>query len=251
MTNKRKKNIRQLATTLGIGRRAAASRLDADRSGPAARGGHAPAEGAAYAGPRGDGAPPVPLRELYACATAGVVTCDGESGGWTLVEPPPRTAPVALVERCRSAPYVEAMEKNNWATEARQALAQIARDIATAYAASVVAGEPALCGSAAPTPPAVPGPGQRVLAHEPFRSDPGWRGIMFAMDRPVCCQYRLVAGDRMVTASARGSRQERDGSTTDVALVLRVRLDDAGELWTSAIEETWTRVDRASERAAP
>src|ERR1700733_1642844 len=132
------------------------------------------------------------------------------------------------------------MEKNNWATEARYALAQIARDIGTAYAESVRKGAPALCASAAPTPPAVPAPGEPVLAVDQFRTDPGWRGIMFTMDHPVCFQYRIDADDRTFTASARGSRRERDGSTTDLTLILRGRLDDAGALWTAAIEEAWT-----------
>ena len=243
MTNKRKKNIRELAADLGIRRRAAASRLDADAGRPesADRGAGAPTTGAAYAGPRGEAAPPVPLRELWACAAAGVVTCDGDSGGWTLVEPPPSGAPVELVERCRSAPYVEAMEKNHWATEARYALAQIGRDIGTAYAESVLKGTPALCASAAPTPPSIPTPGERVQAIDQFRSDPGWRSIMFSMEQPVCFQYRIEAGDRAFTASARGSRRERDGSTTDLTLILRGRTDEAGVLWTSAIEEAWTK----------
>jgi hypothetical protein len=238
MTNKRKKNIRELAADLGINRRAAASRLDAHRSKPAGSG--ARATGEAYAGPRGDAAPPVPLRELYACAAAGVVTCDGDSGGWALVEAPPSSAPVELVARCRSVPYVEAMEKNNWVVEARYALAQIARDIRTAYVESVHTGTPALCPSAAPTPPTVPAPNEPVQAIDQFRSDPGWRSIRFAMDRPVCFQYRVEASDRAFTASARGSRREKDGSAADVTLVLRGRLDDAGELWISAIEEAWT-----------
>jgi hypothetical protein len=240
MTNKRKKNIRELAAGLGIRRRAAASRLDAARLESKGGGARAPATGAAYPGPRGESAPPVPLRELYACAAAGVVTCNGDSGGWTVVEPPPSSAPVELVALCRSAPYVEAMEKNNWATEARHALAQIARDVGTAYAESVRKGTAALCASAAPTPPTVPAPGERVQAIDQFRSDPGWRSIMFSMDQPVCFQYRIEAGDRAFTASARGSRREKDGSTTDLTLSLRGRLDDAGELWSSAIEEAWT-----------
>jgi hypothetical protein len=240
MTNKRKKNIRELADREGIRRRAAATRLDADRSKPEGRGASAPATGAAYAGPRGEAAPPVALRELWACAGAGVVTCDGDSGGWTIVEPPPSSAPAELVARCRSAPYVEAMEKNNWATEARAALAQIARDIGTAYAESVRKGTPALCPSTAPTPPTVPAPGERVAAIDQFRSDPGWRSIMFSMDHPVCFQYRIEASDRAFTASARGNRREKDGSKTDVTLLLRGRLDDAGALWTTAIEEAWT-----------
>jgi hypothetical protein len=239
MTDKRKKNIRELAASLGIRRRAAASRLDGGRSESAGGGGHAPAGGAAYAGPRGEGAPPVPLRELYACVAAGVATCDGDSGGWRLVEPPPSGADIELVARCRSTPYVEAMEKNDWATEARQALAQIARDVGTAYAESVRKGTPALCASAAPTPPTVPAPGERVQAIDQFRSDPGWRSILFSMDRPVCFQYRIEAGDRAFTASARGSRREKDGRTTDLALILRGRLDETGALWTSPVEETW------------
>jgi hypothetical protein len=242
MTNKRKKNIRELAADLGIRRRAAASRVDADRLKSADR---APATGAAYAGPGGEAAPPVPLRELWACAAAGVVTCDGDSGGWRIVEPPPSSAPADLVAGCRSAPYVEAMEKNNWAAEARYALAQIARDVGTAYAESVRKGTPALCSSTAPTPPAVPAPGERVQAIEQFRSDPGWRGIMFSMDHPVCFQYRIEAGDRAFTASARGRRREKDGSTAEVTLILRGRLDDGGALWTTAIEEAWTVSSRA------
>ena len=239
MTDKRKKNVRELAESLGIRRRAAASRLDANRSESVDRRKH-PAAGAAYTGPRGEAAPPVSLRELYACAAAGVVTCDGDSGGWTLVEPPPSSADVELVARCRSSPYVEAMEKNNWATEARYALAQIARDVGTAYADSVRKGTPALCASAAPTPPTVPAPGEPVQAIDQFRSDPGWRSIMFSMDRPICFQYRIEAGDRTFTASATGTRREKDGGTTDLNLVLRGRLDDTGALWTTAIEEAWT-----------
>jgi hypothetical protein len=243
MTNKRKRKVRELAADLGIRRRAAASRLDADRSGSKGGGARASADGA-YAGPRGEAAPAVPLRELWACAAAGVATCDGDSGGWTLVEPPPSTAPAELVARSRSAPYVEAMAKNNWAVEARYALAQIARDVGTAYAESVRKGTPALCASAAPTPPSVPAPGERVLALDQFRSDPGWRGIMFSMSRPVCFQYRIEAGDRAFTASARGRRREKDG-TADVTLILRGRLDEAGALWTTAIEETWALSTRA------
>jgi hypothetical protein len=240
MTNKRKKKIRELADGLGIHRRAAASRLDADRSESAGRAARAPATGAAYSGPRGEAAPPVSLRELYVCSAAGVATCDGDSGGWKLVEPPPSHAPAELVALCRSAPYVEAMEKNNWVTEARYALAQIARDIGSAYAESVRKGTPALCVSTEPTPRTVPAPGERVQAIAQFRTDPGWRGIMFSMDQPVCFQYRIEAGDRAFTASARGKRREKDGSTADVTLILRGRLDDAGALWTAAIEETWT-----------
>jgi hypothetical protein len=99
---------------------------------------------------------------------------------------------------------------------------------------------PALCPSAAPTPPAIPAPGERVQAIDQFRSDPGWRGIMFAMDHPVAFQYRIEASDREFTASARGRRREKDGRTADVALILRGRLDDAGALWTTPVEETWT-----------
>ncbi len=250
MTNKRKKNIRELAAGLGIGRRAAASRLDAKRLESAGRAALAPVSGAAYPGPRGEAAPPVSLRELWACAAAGVVTCDGDSGGWTLVEPPPSTAPADLVARSRSAPYVEAMEKNNWATEARYALAQIARDVGTAYAESVGKGTPALCASAAPAPPTVPAPGERVQAIEQFRSDPGWRGIMFSMNQPVCFQYRIEAGDRAFAASARGRRREKDGRTADVTLILRGRLDEEGALWTTAIEEAWTVSTRATQGGA-
>jgi hypothetical protein len=60
------------------------------------------------------------------------------------------------------------------------------------------------------------------------------------MQQPVCFQYRIEAGDRAFTASARGTRREKDGSTADVTLILRGRLDDAGALWTTAIEEAWT-----------
>jgi hypothetical protein len=240
MTNKRKKNIREVAASLGIRRRAAANRLDADRSKSAPREAGARATGGAYAGPQGEAAPPVSLRELWACAAAGIVTCDGDSGGWTLVEPPPTTAPAEIVARSRSAPYVEAMEKNNWAVEARYALAQIARDVGTAYAESVRKGAPALCPSTAPTPPTIPPPGKPVLAIEQFRSDPGWRSILFSMNQPIHFQYRIEAGDGAFSASARGRRLEKDGSTTDLALTLRGRLDDAGALWTMAIEETWT-----------
>ena len=60
------------------------------------------------------------------------------------------------------------------------------------------------------------------------------------MSHPVCFQYRIEAGDRAFAASARGRRREKDGSTADVTLVLRGRLDDAGALWTTAIEEAWT-----------
>jgi hypothetical protein len=238
MTNKRKKTIRELADSLGINRRSAASQLDSDRSKSSGRGASMKAAGA-YAGPRGDAAPPVSLRELYACSAAGVLTSDGDSGGWTLVEPPPKSAPAELVERCRTARYVEAMEKNNWAVEARYALAQIGRDIATAYAESVRKGEPVLSASTAPTPPTVPAPGMPVLAIDQFRSDPGWRGIMFSMSHPIYFQYRIEAADRAFTASARGSRREKDGSMADVTLILRGRLDDSGALWTSALEETW------------
>jgi hypothetical protein len=248
MTNKRKQNIRELAADLGIRRRAAASRLDADRAKSVGPKDRAPAPNAAYAGPRGEAAPPVSLRELWACSAAGVVTCDGDSGGWTLVEPPPSAAPADLVALSRTAPYVEAMEKNNWATEARYALAQIARDVGTAYAESVRKGTPALCSSTAPTPPTIPVPGERVHAIDQFRSDPGWRGIMFSMDRPVFFQYRIEAGDRAFTASARGRRREKDGATADVTLILRGRLDDAGALWTTAIEETWTVSTRGESR---
>jgi hypothetical protein len=248
MTNKRKKNIRELAADLGIRRRAAASRLDADRLKSADQGPRASATGAAYGGPGGEAAPPVPLRELWACSAAGVVRCDGDSGGWTIVEPPPSSAPADLVARCRSAPYVEAMEKNNWATEARHALAQIARDIGTAYAESVRRGTPALCPSAGPTPPTVPAPGERVLAFDQFRSDPGWRSIMFSMEQPVCFQYRIDAAARAFTALATGRRREKDGRTADVTLILRGRLDDAGALWTTAIEEAWTVLPQAGSR---
>ncbi len=124
--------------------------------------------------------------------------------------------------------------------EARYALAQIARDIGTAYAESVRKGTPALCASTAPTPPAIPAPGERVQAIDQFRSDPGWRGIMFSMSHPVCFQYRIEAGDQAFTASARGRRREKDGRAAEVTLVLRGRLDDAGSLWTTPIEETWT-----------
>jgi hypothetical protein len=240
MTNKRKQNVRELAANLGIRRRAAASRLDADRSKSVGPNDRAPAPGAAYAGPRGEAAPPVSLRDLWACSAAGVVTCDGDSGGWTLVEPPPSAAPAELVALSRTAPYVEAMEKNNWATEARYALAQIARDVGTAYAESVRKGVPTLCSSTAPTPPTIPAPGERVHAIDQFRSDPGWRCIMFSMEQPVCFQYRIEAGDRAFTASARGTRREKDGTTADVTLILRGRLDEAGALWTTAIEEAWT-----------
>jgi hypothetical protein len=250
MTNKRKKNIRELGADLGIGRRAAASRLDAGRMKPAAPGARAPATGAAYAGPRGEAAPPVPLRDLWACSAAGVVTCDGDSGGWTIVDAPPSGAPAELVALCRTEPYVEAMEKNNWATEARYALAQIGRDIGTAYAESVRKGRPALCASTAPTPPTIPAPGERVQAIEQFRSDPGWHGIMFSMNHPVCFQYQIEAGDRMFVASARGRRREKDGGTADVSLILRGRLDDAGALWTTAIEEVWSVSTRAGESRA-
>ena len=170
MTDKRKKNIRELAASLGIRRRAAASRLDAGRSEPAGGGGRAPATGAAYSGPRGEAAPPVSLRELYACVAAGVVTCDGDSGGWKLVEPPPGGADVELVARCRSAPYVEAMEKNDWAPRRATRWRRIARDVGAAYAESVRRGTPALCSSAAPTPPTVPAPGERVQAIDQFQS---------------------------------------------------------------------------------
>ena len=240
MTNKRKKSIRELAADLGIHHRAAASRLDAGRKPSTGREARPAASGAAYAGPQGEAAPPVTLRELYACSAAGVVTCDGDSGGWTLVESPPSSAPAELVALCRTAPYVEAMEKNNWATEARYALAQIARDVGTAYAETVRKGAPALCPSTAPTPPTIPAPGERVQAIDHFRSDPGWRGIMFSMNHPVAFQYRIEAGDRAFTASARGRRREKNGDTADVTLVLRGRLDDAGALWTTPIEEAWT-----------
>ncbi len=251
MTNKRKARIRELANDLGINRRAAASRLDAGRSRtptPAVQALTTVAIGA-YSGPRGDAAPRVTLQDLWACASAGVLTCDGDSCGWALVEPPPRGAPAELVERCRSAPYLEAMDKNNWATEARYALRQIGRDVATAYAESVRKGTPTLCSSAAPTPPTVPAPGERLQAVEQFRSDPGWRSILFTMDHPIFFQYRIDAGDRAFTASARGSRREKDGGTTDLTLILRGRLDDTGELWTSAIEETWTARPVASRGA--
>jgi hypothetical protein len=251
MTNKRKANIRELAANLGVNRRTAASRLDAGRSVSAARGAQTPATAAtaAYPGPRGDAAPGVSLHELWACAAAGVVTCDGDSCGWALVEPPPSGAPAELVERCHSAPYVDAMEKNNWATEARYALRQIGRDVATAYAESVRKGTPSLCASAAPTPPTAPAPGKPIQAVEQFRSDPGWRSILFTMDHPIYFQYRIEASDRAFTASAMGSRREKDGGTTDLTLILRGRLDDAGELWTSAIEETWTARPSPSQRA--
>ena len=88
MTNKRKENIRKLADRLGI---RSSRRSESARRGPVGFSGSgvgAANTGAAYAGPRGEAAPPVPLRELWACAAAGVVTCDGDSGGWTLVEPP-------------------------------------------------------------------------------------------------------------------------------------------------------------------
>ena len=106
--------------------------------------------------------------------------------------------------------------------------------------ATVRKGAPALCSSTAPTPPTIPAPGERVHAIDQFRSDPGWRGIMFSMDQPVCFQYRIEAGDRAFTASARGRRREKDGATADVTLILRGRLDHVGALWTSAIEEVWT-----------
>ena len=240
MTNKRKKNIRELAAELGVGRRAAASLLDATRPASATGGADAPAAGAVYAGPRGEALPTVSLRELHACAAAGVVTCDGDAGCWGFAEPPPSSASAEIVARCRSAPYVEAMKKNNWATEARYALAQIARDVGTAYAESVRKGTPALCVSAAPTPPAVPEPCEPVLAVDQFQSDPGWRSIMFTMSHPVYFQYRIEAGDRAFTASARGRLREKDGSTTHVTLSLRGRLDEGGALWITPIEEVWT-----------
>lgn len=241
MTNKRKKEIRALGARLGIRRRAAASRFDADGSKATSPVAHERSPRAPYAGPRGDAAPPVPLRELWACASAGVVTCDGDSGGWSLVEPPPPTAPADLVARCRTAPYLEAMDKNNWAVEARYALAQIARDIGTAYAESIRSGRPSLCPSTAPTPPAMPLPGKPVAAAAQFASDPGWRSILFSMSHPVQFQYRIDASERAYAASARGMRRERDGGVTDVTVILRGRLDDSGELWTSAVEETWVR----------
>jgi hypothetical protein len=240
MTNKRRKAIRELAADLGVGRRAAASRLDGDRVPSAIPAARPPAPIRAYAGPQGDAAPPVPLRELWGCSAAGVVTCDGDSGGWMIVEPPPSAAPAELVALCRTPAYVEAMEKNNWAAEARYALAQIARDVGTAYAESVRKGAPALCASTAPTPTAIPAPGERVQALDQFRSDPGWRGILFSMSQPVCFQYRIEAAEREFSASARGRRRERDGRGAEVTLVLRGRLDEAGGLWTTAIEETWT-----------
>jgi hypothetical protein len=239
MTNKRKKSVRELASTLGINRRAAASRLDARASSGKAKAPGRPTE--AYAGPRGDAAPGVSLRELWACASAGVVRCDGDSGGWSLVEPPPEGAPADLIDRCRSAAYLDAMEKNNWATEARHALGQIGRDIATAYAESVRKGKPALGPSTAPTPPAIPQPGKPVRAIDVFTTDPGWRSIMFAMNQPVAFQYRIETGDRRFTARATGLRSEADGTTTEVRLEFSGHLDGRGALWTSAIEETWSR----------
>ena len=226
MTNKRRKSVRDLAASLGINRRAAASRLDASRA-------------TAYSGPRGDAAPGVSLRELWACAGAGVLRCDGDSGGWSLVDPAPAGAPSELVARVRSAPYVDAMEKNNWASEARHALAQIGRDIATAYADSVRTGKPALGPSAAPAPPMVPEPGKRVQAIDVFRTDPGWRGIMFAMDRPLAFQYRIDGDDRRFRATATGLRRETDGTRTELRLVLSGYVDAGGELWISPIQETW------------
>ncbi len=244
MTNKRKANIRKVAAELGINRRAAATRLDAGKPPSIAQATKtstsAIAATAAYAGPRGDAAPGVPLRELWACAAAGLLTCDGDSCGWAPIEPPPSGAPAELVERSRSAPYVQAMEQNNWATEARYALRQIGRDVATAYAESVRSGAPALCLSTAPTPVAIPEPGESVLAVDVFRTDPGWRSIGFTMSWPVSFQYRIEAGDRGFTAMAKGRRREGDGRTSHVTLSLRGRIDDAGELWTSAIDELWT-----------
>ncbi len=244
MTNKRKKNIRELAADLGIRRRAAASRLDASRSEPTDPGARARESGAAYAGPRGEAAPPVPLREALPRPARRGERADVRrrfrAGGGRSSTPLRGGAPADLVRGCRSAHYVEAMDKNNWATEARYALAQIARDVGTAYAESVRKGTPALCASTAPTPPMVPAPGERVQAIDQFRSDPGWRGILFSMDHPVCFQYRIEAGDLAFPASARGRRRETDGRTADVSLILRGRLDDAGALWTSAIEEAWT-----------
>ena len=202
-----------------------------------------PAAGAAVlGGPHGDAVPPVALNDLWKCAGAGLATFDGDDGGWNwnLVEPPPAGAPPELVALCRSDAYHQAMGANNWAAEARNALQQMGKDLASAYAASASKGAPQLCPSTAPTPPTIPTTAAPIRATDQWETDPGWHCMKFSFSMPVMFQYRIETSPQGYVATAEGRHMRRDGRTIALTIVLRGRVDEEGRLWrAAALEETW------------
>jgi beta-lactamase regulating signal transducer with metallopeptidase domain len=151
--------------------------------------------------------------------------------------------PAEQVAFCKSPDVVDFVAARSWASEARDALGQIGKDIATAWEKSEATGNPVLCPSGAPVPKSIMPAGVKYQPTWPKDWDDGagWSCLNFGMDSPMWFRYELITDATSFKAIARGQRKNLAGRIVDVTMSLRGDIVAETRVLNIAptIEETW------------
>ncbi len=154
--------------------------------------------------------------------------------------------PADQVAFCRSPVVLDFVDATAWASEGRNALGQIGKDLATAYEQSYAVGKYELCPSGPPIPRIAQTVGTKYQPSYPadWNDKAGWQCLNFGMDQPMWFQYKLDSDGQRFTATARAQRRDFEGKLIDVTMVLRGEIDARTRVFNIAptIEETWKTV---------
>ncbi|HEY6459369.1 MAG TPA: M56 family metallopeptidase, partial [Polyangiaceae bacterium] len=113
--------------------------------------------------------------------------------------------PAAQVAYCTSPALRDLIEARYWATEARNALGQIGKDMATEYVkAGYPMGRYSICGSGSPVPRVRQRAGEKyqTTCDKEWTDGAGWSCLHFCMDAPFYFQYELVSDGQSFKAIA-------------------------------------------------
>jgi hypothetical protein len=160
-------------------------------------------------------------------------------------DPVPGGLPSEQIAFCRSPGIQDLVAARVWAGEARDALAQMAKDMAAYYEnVAYPSGSYQLCPSAGPMPKVAQAPGESSrMTCDDWNDRAGWECLQFCMDAPMWFQYELESDGQHFVAKARGQRRNYLGEVIDVHFSLRgdvvVKGGDHVLYVAPTIEEAW------------
>jgi Zn-dependent protease with chaperone function len=150
--------------------------------------------------------------------------------------------PATEVEYCRRPDVLAHVDEALWATEARNVLGQMAKDLASVYDRRSDQRRYELCPSDGPVPRVAQARGERYQPTPEDWSRPGFSCMEFAMDRPIAFQYMLETRTGGFVITAHGQRPSGDHGV-EATLVLRGEIGADRVLYVAPkLEETWNEV---------
>jgi beta-lactamase regulating signal transducer with metallopeptidase domain len=153
--------------------------------------------------------------------------------------------PAEEVAFCRDPALREVLIQNAWSAEGRNAIGQIAKDMASAYEREGTRTghfPAALCPSGSPEPAVAQARGAKYQPTSDDWQSAGWACLRFAMDSPFFFQYAFTTDATSFVITAHAQFPD-NGHGVDVTMKLRGNIGADGELNVApSIEETWTQV---------